>query len=73
MTDQLSVLVVDDQALFREIRLTLRRDYDAGEERELSKAERAYVQPALHGAENMNEMGQNMATGPMVFSMMITD
>ena len=50
------------RALFREIRLTLRRDYDAGEERELSKAERAYVQPALHGA--YAEMSDVTQIGP---------
>ena len=36
--------------LYREIRLALRQDYDAGERRELSKADVAYVQSALYGA-----------------------
>ena len=44
--------IIDDlaHALYREIRLELRQDYDAGEQRKLSKAERVYVQPALYGA-----------------------
>ncbi len=44
--------IIDDlaHALYQEIRLELRQDYDAGEKGQLSKAERAYVQPALYGA-----------------------
>ncbi len=43
---------IDDlaHALYREIRLELRQDYDAGEKGQLWKAELAYVQPALYGA-----------------------
>ena len=37
------------RALYQEIRLALRQDYNDGEQRELSKAEVAYVQPALYG------------------------
>jgi hypothetical protein len=44
------------------IRLALRRDYDEGEQRELSKAERAYVQPALIGA--YAEMSDVTLIGP---------
>ncbi len=37
------------RAVYQEIRLALRQDYNDGEQRELSKAEVAYVQPALYG------------------------
>ena len=44
--------IIDDlaHALYQEIRLELRQDYDAGEKDQLSEAEVAYVQPALYGA-----------------------
>ncbi len=37
------------RALYQEIPLALRQDYNDGEQRELSKPEVAYVQPALYG------------------------
>ena len=60
--------IVDDlaHALYQEIRLELRQDYDAGEKGNLSKAERAYVQPALYGAYAVLSGGSGLSPQRML-------